>query len=73
MTSLIGRSTDLTLAMSPALQVRTSPIVKNLGRASPPAQVWARRKRRQWILGATIGVALLGAQAYGWLFLLHVV
>jgi hypothetical protein len=73
MTSLIGPSTNLTLATGTVPQARTSPNVKSLGRASPPAQVWARRKRRQWILGATIGVALLGAQAYGWLFLFHVV
>ena len=66
-------SADLTLVRGAAVSVRVGPILRDTSRTSSAAKVWARRKRRQWILGAAIGVMLLGAQAYGWLFLLGVV
>jgi hypothetical protein len=38
-----------------------------------PAQLWARRQRRQRIVAAIVIAALLGALVYGWLFVFGVV
>jgi hypothetical protein len=38
-----------------------------------PAQLWARRQRRQRIVVLIIVAALLGALVYGWLFVFGVV
>jgi hypothetical protein len=41
--------------------------------ALSPAQLWVRRKRRQWVFGITIAAVLAAAQAYGWLFVFGIV
>jgi flagellar biosynthesis/type III secretory pathway M-ring protein FliF/YscJ len=38
-----------------------------------PAQLWARRQRRQRIVAVIIVAALLGVLVYGWLFVFGVV
>jgi hypothetical protein len=38
-----------------------------------PAEQWARRKRQQKMLALMVAVALVAAQAYGWLFILRIV
>jgi hypothetical protein len=64
---------SLTLVTGPAPSAKPSRTGKTVSPASSPAQLWARRKRRQWILGATVAVVLVGAQAYGWLLVLGVI
>jgi hypothetical protein len=76
MTGLMGRSADLTLVTSAAAPVRVD-VVGRLSNtpngALSPAQLWVRRKRRQWVFGITIAAVLAAAQAYGWLFVFGVV
>jgi hypothetical protein len=76
MAGLVGRSCDLNLVTSAAARVRADDVggfASTPNRASSPAQLWARRKRRQWIFGMTIAGVLVAAQAYGWLFVFGVV
>jgi hypothetical protein len=43
------------------------------GKASSPAERWARRKRHQKMLAILVAIVLVAAQAYGWLSVLRIV